>query len=71
MWEWDLIRHVFRILWASAIALLLVAAIFFTAYRVMTFVMGIVLEMYETIHDRRMIKRREQRKGNRAGDEHG
>lgn len=58
MWDWDLIWHIFRILWSASVAVILVAAVLVTIYTfVMFFGLG-VLEIHEKIMDRRVERRR-------------
>lgn len=57
MWDWDLITHIFRIYMAMVIAAGMVATIVFSMYLLARFVLGLVMEIYETITDRRMRRR--------------
>lgn len=64
MWDWDLITHIFRIYMAMVIAAGMVAAIVFSVYLMSRFALGLAVEVYETIMDRR-VKRR-----GRTDDDH-
>lgn len=57
MWDWDLITHIFRIYMAMVIAAGMVATIVFGMYLLARFVLGLAMEIYETITDRRMRRR--------------
>lgn len=57
MWDWDLIWHIFRILWSASVAVIFVAAVLVTIYTFVVFFGLGVLEIHEKIMDRRVRRR--------------